>query len=207
MFTDSIARSASEIATQNAVKAMREVDLDRQITDRQVHVTLVGGQRLNSGRSAAPRPVQTCVYIVQVPDWRPPAGPTRSDCVTHERDLNVIASERRVVAPNQIQQLQFKASGLRDLWLLIDADFAQPQSDYVPLRLRIEGHGMLHLAAWVDGSGIYDGRQPLPLPPPTEAHSDTAPASIASNPGWRSIDPAPSPARAAPARAPADGSR
>lgn len=157
MLTDSLARSASEMATQNAVKAIREVDLDRQ-----VDVTLIGGRALNTGRGTVSRPVQTCIYVVQNADWRPPPALGTGECVGRERDSAVIAVERRVVAPNQVQQFQLKAPGVREAWVMVDADFAFRPADYVPLGLRIEGHGLVRVSAWLDGNDIFDGRQPRP---------------------------------------------
>lgn len=155
MLTDSLTRSASEIATQNAVKAIREVDMDRQ-----VDVTLIGGRVLNTTPDAVSRPVKACVYLVQNPDWRPPSTLDGGDCANREQNTSLIAAERRVVAPGQIQQFQLKAPGAREAWLLIDADFAVRPPDYAPLSLRVEGRGVVRMSAWVDGNTIFDGRRP-----------------------------------------------
>lgn len=174
-FTDSIARSASDIATQNAVKAMRDVDLDRQ-----VHVTLAGGSRLNPGRNAAPRPVQLCVYVVQTSDWRPAVQGDQTGCVTKERDVNIVGSSRLLLAPMQIQQTQMQVSGMRELWVVVDADFAQRPVDYAPLRMKIEGRGWVHLSGWAEGSALYDGRQPIPalVAPSSEVTAPTVASTL-----------------------------
>ena len=180
MFTNSVARSASEIATQNAVKAIREVDLDRQ-----VDVTLIGGRELNLGRGSVARPVQACVYVVQSPDWRPPSL-GGAGCASRERDSSLIAAERRMVAPNQVQQFQVKAPGVREAWLVVDADFASRPVDYVPLNLRIEGHGTIRVSAWLEGNAIFDARQPLPV---RVAAEPAAPVPLAAPVATRPVQP------------------
>lgn len=185
-FTDSIARSASDIATQNAVKAMRDVDLDRQ-----VHVTLAGGSRLNPGRNAAPRPVQLCVYVVQTSDWRPAVQGDQTGCVTKERDVNIVGSSRLLLAPMQIQQTQMQVSGMRELWVVVDADFAQRSVDYAPLRMKIEGRGWVHLSAWVEGNALFDGRYPVPASALATPDNAPAPAQAAAPAPWYDTRPAP----------------
>jgi type VI secretion system protein VasD len=155
--TDSIARRASEMVTQKAMNSMNEVDLDRQ-----VHLTLVGGAHLNPGRNSAPRPAQICIYVVQTSDWRPAQQAEQSVCMSKEKDVNIVAATRLLLAPQQIQQTQLQVSGMRELWVVVDAEFAQRPVDYVPLRMKVEGRGWVHLSAWVEGTGIYDGKVQLP---------------------------------------------
>jgi type VI secretion system protein VasD len=155
--TDSIARRASEMVTQKAMSTMSEVDLDRQL-----HLTLVGGAHLNPGRNSAPRPVQVCIYVVQSSDWRPAQQADQSVCMSKEKDVNIVAATRLLLAPQQIQQTQLQVSGMRELWVVVDAEFAQRPVDYAPLRMKVEGRGWVHLSAWVEGTAIYDGKRPLP---------------------------------------------
>jgi type VI secretion system protein VasD len=155
--TDSIARRASEMVTQKAMSGMSSIDMDRQL-----HLTLVGGARLNPGRNTAPRPVQICVYVVQTSDWRPAQQADQSVCMGKEKDVNIVASARLLLAPQQIQQTQLQVTGMRELWVVVDAEFAQRPVDYAPLRMKVDGHGWVHLSAWVEGTAIYDGKHPLP---------------------------------------------
>ncbi len=180
-FTDSIARRASEMAAESAFRAAKEVELNRRL-----HLTLVGGPHLNQGKSALPKPVMACVYVVLSPDWRPPLQSNVGECGSKEKDAGLVASSKQLVAPNQIVQLEILLAATRDAWVVIDADFAQRPSNYLPLRLPVEGRGWVHLSAWLEGASLYDGKQPLPAPPivkePVSIATATEPSAAPEEP-------------------------
>ncbi|KVD75146.1 type VI secretion lipofamily protein [Burkholderia sp. ABCPW 14] len=131
---------------------------------RQLHVTLVGGGRLNVAPTGEPRPVQTCVYVVGAADWLPTQGSDDSSCASRGQDSTVVADSRHVIAPNQVLQFSLNLPRSGDLWLVTDADYARRPANYAPLRIRIEGRGLIHMAVWLDRDGIYNALLPGPVP-------------------------------------------
>ncbi|WP_126284134.1 type VI secretion lipoprotein TssJ [Burkholderia stagnalis] len=135
----------------------------KSVEPRQLHVTLVGGSRLNIGASGEPRPIQSCVYIVRAADWVPMANGD-SSCAGRDLDGTVVTASRHVIAPNQVLQFWIEVPSSGEIWLVADADYAQRSAQYTPLRIRIEGSGVIHLAVWLDRSGIYNASLPGPVP-------------------------------------------
>lgn len=159
---------------------------------RQLHVTLVGGGQLNNSGGGA-RPVQVCLYVVREANWLPPAGLEDSSCA--QRGREVAAESRHVVAPNQVQQVLLPASGSDPVWLLADADFASKPPGYAPLRIRVDGRQLIHLAVLLERNRIVDALRPAaaPLAEAAAAAAQAAPPSPAK-PGrkpWRKTRKAP----------------
>lgn len=184
-FTDSIARRASEMAADSAFKAAKDIELNRRL-----HLTLVGGPHLNQGRGSQPRPVMACVYVALSSDWKPPLQTAVGECGSREKDPGLVASSRQVVAPHQIVQLEIPLVGVKEAWLVIDADFAQRPSSYLPLRLPLEGRGWVHQSAWLDGTSLYDGKHPLPQ---VTAVKEPTPEPALSEPVVNREEPMPTP--------------
>ncbi len=134
----------------------------KTVEPRQLHVTLVGGSRLNVGASGEPRPVQSCVYIVRAADWVPMASGD-SSCAGRDQDGTVVTASRHVIAPNQVLQFWIDVPRSGEIWLVVDADYAQRPTQFAPLRIRIEGSGEIHLAVWLDRNGIYNASLPGPV--------------------------------------------
>ncbi|CAG9269910.1 Type VI secretion lipofamily protein [Burkholderia cepacia] len=122
---------------------------------RQLHVTLLGGSRVNVGADGEPRPIQTCLYIVNAVDWVPMASED-SSCVGRDQDGTVIAVSRHVIAPNQVLQLWIDVPRSGEIWLVADADYARRSAKYVPMRMQVDGSGVTHLTVRLDRNGIYD---------------------------------------------------
>ncbi|WP_082710147.1 type VI secretion lipoprotein TssJ [Burkholderia sp. TSV86] len=135
----------------------------KSVEPRQLHVTLIGGSRLNLSPSGEPRPVETCVYIVRMADWVPMASAGDSSCAGRDQDA-VVSSSRHVIAPNQVLQFWIDVPTKGEIWLVADADYAQRPAQYAPLRLRVDGSGVIHLAVWFDAGGIYNALLPGPVP-------------------------------------------
>ncbi|AIP65400.2 type VI secretion lipoprotein TssJ [Burkholderia thailandensis] len=131
---------------------------------RQLHVTLVGGSRLNAAPTGEARPIQTCVYVVTAADWLPTQGGDDSSCASRGQDSTVVADSRHVIAPNQVLQFSLNLPRSGDIWLVADADYARRPANYGPLRVRIEGRGLIHMAVWLDRDGIYNALLPGPVP-------------------------------------------
>jgi type VI secretion system protein VasD len=157
----------------------------KPIEPRQLHVTLVGGSRLNVGVSGEPRPIQSCVYIVRAADWVPMTN-ADGPCAGKDQEGTVLTVSRHVIAPNQVLQFWIDVPRDGEIWLVADADYAQRPAQYAPLRVRIEGRGVLHQAVWLDRSGIYNASLPgaVPLPP------DAPVAARAPNPDAATDKPA-----------------
>ncbi|VWC16349.1 type VI secretion lipoprotein TssJ [Burkholderia lata] len=134
----------------------------KNVEPRQLHVTLVGGSRLNVSASGEPRPVQACLYIVRAADWVPMASGD-SSCAGRDQDGTVVTVSRHVIAPQQVLQFWVDVPRSGEIWLVADADYAQRSARYAPLRVRIEGRGEIHLAVWLDRSGIYNASLPGPV--------------------------------------------
>ncbi|KVQ20002.1 type VI secretion system-associated lipoprotein [Burkholderia ubonensis] len=135
----------------------------KSIEPRQLHVTLIGGSRLNVGASGEPRPVQSCVYIVRSADWVPMTSGD-SSCSGRDQDGTVVTASRHVIAPNQVLQFWVDVPRSGEIWLVTDADYAERPAQYAPLHVRIEGGGVIHLSVWLDRSGIYNASLPGPVP-------------------------------------------
>ncbi len=128
------------------------------VKERSVYVTLVGAHRLNQSTGGSARSVQTCLYLAKDATWSPGLRAESSTCLTPMQDANIIASERRIMVPDQLQQISFTLSTDYDLWLVVDADFAERAVDYEPLRMRIKSNlPATNLAVWLDAHCIYDG--------------------------------------------------
>jgi len=117
----------------------------KNVEPRRLHVTLVGSNRLNPGVNGDSRPVQSCIYIVRVADWVP-MGSNDSSCAGRDQDGSVLAASRHVIAPNQVLQFWIEVPRTGEIWLLADADYAQRPPNYAPLRVRIDGQEVIHLA-------------------------------------------------------------
>ncbi|AUH51030.1 type VI secretion system-associated lipoprotein [Chromobacterium sp. ATCC 53434] len=131
---------------------------------RELHVTLMGGGQLNNNGNG-PRPVQVCIYVVRDASWLPSSDFDDSSCTPRERSREVLTSARSVIAPDQAQQLLLPASGTDPVWLLVDADFAARPPDYAPLRIRVDGRQLIHLAVLLDRNRLYDALHPAAPPP------------------------------------------
>ncbi|ABC36097.1 lipoprotein, putative [Burkholderia thailandensis E264] len=127
-------------------------------------MTLVGGSRLNAAPTGEARPIQTCVYVVTAADWLPTQGGDDSSCASRGQDSTVVADSRHVIAPNQVLQFSLNLPRSGDIWLVADADYARRPANYGPLRVRIEGRGLIHMAVWLDRDGIYNALLPGPVP-------------------------------------------
>lgn len=136
--------------TQDALRLLRE----QVKPDHNVVVTLVGGTRLNPGAKGTPRPVRVCVYLTSMSDWAPPPGDTENGCVTLERETSLLASQRRILAPEQLLQLSLVAPGGRDSWIVVDADFGERAPGYKPLRLPVDNQERVQVNAWLDGNRV-----------------------------------------------------
>lgn len=135
----------------------------KNVEPRRLHVTLVGSNRLNPGVNGDSRPVQSCIYIVRVADWVP-MGSNDSSCAGRDQDGSVLAASRHVIAPNQVLQFWIEVPRTGEIWLLADADYAQRPPNYAPLRVRIDGQEVIHLAVLLERSGIYNASLPGPVP-------------------------------------------
>ncbi|TCW77482.1 type VI secretion system-associated lipoprotein [Burkholderia sp. SRS-46] len=152
----------------------------KTVEPRQLHVTLVGGSHLNVGASGESRPIQSCVYIVRAADWVPMANGDAS-CSGRDQDGTVVTASRHVIAPNQVIQFWVDVPRSGEIWLVADADYAQRPAQYAPLRIRIEGGGVIHLAVWLDRSGIYNASLPGPVPLDRPAAASAASANGAAD--------------------------
>lgn len=158
---------------------------------RQLHVTLVGGGQLNNSGGGA-RPVQVCLYVVREANWLPPAGLEDSSCA--QRGREVAAESRHVVAPNQVQQVLLPASGSDPVWLLADADFASKPPGYAPLRIRVDGRQLIHLAVLLERNRIVDALRPAAAPladTPASTPAASPPPAKPSRKPWRKTRKAP----------------
>lgn len=131
---------------------------------RQLHVTLVGGSHLNVSASGEARPIQACLYVVRAADWLPTPGGDDSSCASRGQDSTVVADSRHVIAPEQVLQFSLDLPRSGELWLVTDADYARRPPNYAPLRIRIEGRGLIHQVVWLDRDGIYNASLPGPVP-------------------------------------------
>lgn len=122
--------------------------------ERRVHVTLIGASILNTGRTGESRPVQVCAYLVQMPNWLPEAT-GKPECVSGR---DVLASVRRVLAPDQALQFSIDVSRASDIWLIIDADYAKTPAGYMPLRVPVKNSGWSHIAVRLDDEGVHDAQ-------------------------------------------------
>jgi len=147
------------------------------VEPRQLHVTLVGGSRLNVGANGEPRPIRACVYIVRTADWVPMATPGDSSCAGRDQEGAVVTTSRHVIAPNQVLQFWIDVPRNGETWVMVDADYAQRPAQYAPLRVRVEGSGVIHLAVWLDRSGIYNAS----LPGPVQFNQDPSAPDTASS--------------------------
>ncbi|MBB5413879.1 type VI secretion system protein VasD [Paraburkholderia sp. HC6.4b] len=141
---------------------------------RQLHVTLVGGSRLNVSASGEPRPIQACIYVVSAADWLPAPGGDDSSCASRGQDSTVVAESRHVIAPDQVLQFSLDLPRSGELWLVTDADYARRPPNYAPLRIRIEGRGLIHQAVWLDRDGIYNASLPGAVPATRADESQSA---------------------------------
>ena len=174
ILTNSIARSASDIATQNMIRVLKEVD-----GDKTVHLTVAGASALNSARDGTSRPLAYCVYLVRSAEWSPSGVDSEEGaCVTRERDAQIIQSERLIVAPNQLQQSQYKLMSSSDLWLVLTGDYGYAPSGTTLFRQAISGRGWIHTSVWATAQGFYTGGAPLP-PESFAGHVTSRPATVA----------------------------
>jgi predicted component of type VI protein secretion system len=158
ILTNSIARSASDIATQNMMRVVKEVD-----GDKTVHLTVAGASALNLARDGTSRPLAYCVYLVRSAEWAPSGVDSEAGaCVTRERDAQIIQSERLIVAPNQMQQSQYKLMNSSDLWLVLTGDYGYAPNGSTVFRQSISGRGWIHTSVWATAQGFYTGGAPLP---------------------------------------------
>jgi len=158
ILTNSIARSASDIATQNMMRVVKEVD-----GDKTVHLTVAGASALNLARDGTSRPLAYCVYLVRSAEWAPSGVDSEAGaCVTRERDAQIIQSERLIVAPNQLQQSQYKLMNSSDLWLVLTGDYGYAPNGSTVFRQSISGRGWIHTSVWATAQGFYTGGAPLP---------------------------------------------
>ena len=155
----STTRSATSEGRATITEAQETMRFLRQTTgkpDKRVLVTLVGGHRLNMGSKGAARPVKVCVYLSTASGWTPPIDTPDGECITREREPSLLASERRVLAPEQLLQLSFTAPGARDSWVVVDADFGDRSADYRTLRLPVENQDLVQVNAWLDNNRVND---------------------------------------------------
>lgn len=124
--------------------------------DRRVLVTLVGGHRLNMGSRGSARPVKVCIYLSITAGWAPPIDVPEGECITREREPSLLSSERRVLAPDQLLQLNFTAPGARDSWVVVDADFGDRSVDYRAFRMPVENQELVQVNAWLDSNRVVD---------------------------------------------------
>ncbi|MDN7638805.1 type VI secretion lipoprotein TssJ [Burkholderia cepacia] len=144
----------------------------RDVEPRQLHVTMIGGGHLNAGASGKPRPIQACMYVVRTADWVPMTTAGDSSCAGRDQEGAVVTTSRHVIAPNQVLQFGLDVPRGGEIWLVTDADYAQRPAQYAPLRMRIEGSGLIHLVVWLDRSGIYNASLPGPVPISLDSASD-----------------------------------
>ncbi len=178
MLTNTIARSASDIATQNMMRVVKEVEGDKTI-----HITVVGHAQLNPSRDGTPRPLAYCTYLVRAADWRPAVEPEAGQCVGKERDPLIVDVSRSIVAPNQIQQQQFRLQGTFDLWLVMTADYGVNAVERNLYRQMLSGRGWIHNTVWATATGFFGGAQPLgaeALPKSPEPQTTSARAGEAA---------------------------
>jgi hypothetical protein len=84
----------------------------------------------------------------------PPIEDQDSGCVALEKDSSLLASQRRILAPEQLLQLSLVAPGTRDSWVLVDADFGARAAGYKPLRLPVENQERVQINAWLDDNRV-----------------------------------------------------
>jgi hypothetical protein len=87
-------------------------------------------------------------------DWLPPIEDQDSGCVALEKDSSLLASQRRILAPEQLLQLSLVAPGTRDSWVLVDADFGARAAGYKLLRLPVENQERVQINAWLDDNRV-----------------------------------------------------
>lgn len=114
----------------------------------------MGGHRLNPVGKGAARPVQVCVYLSTTANWIPPADVPEGACTPRDKDSSLLASERRILAPEQLLQLSFLAPGTRDSWVVVDADFGERAADYKSLRLQVDNQEAVQINAWLDANRV-----------------------------------------------------
>ena len=147
-------------AILEAQETMRFLRQQQEHPDRHILVSLIGGNRLNQGSRSAPRPVKVCVYLSTTSDWIPPVDVPESACVTREREASLLASERRILAPDQLLQLNFIAPGTRDSWVVVDADFSERAPDYTALRIPVDNREQVQVNAWLDANRLSNANAP-----------------------------------------------
>lgn len=136
----------------------------RAESSRQLHMTLVGGSRLNVSASGTARPVQVCVYVASSAEWAPMGATGNASCADQDQSGLVAPPSRHVIAPDQLLQFWIEAPRTGDIWIVVDADYAPRPARYAPLRMRVNGSGVIHLAVWLDRNGIYNALRPGPVP-------------------------------------------
>jgi hypothetical protein len=83
-------------------------------------------------------------------EWAPRADSPEGGCVSKESDTRLLASERRILAPEQLLHLSLLAPGGRDSWIVVDADFGKQATGYKPLRLPVENLELVQMSVWLD---------------------------------------------------------
>jgi len=162
---DSLTRTASQVMQEKA---------------RNVTLTLVGGHQLNQSSSGVARPVKTCIYLVKSPVWAAGLLGESSACLTPTQDLHIVASERRIIVPDQLQQISFTLTSDEDLWVLVDADFSESSDNCEPLKLQLNSNeDISNRAVWFDLHCVVDGlAQNYANQPPRYKARSIAPTSL-----------------------------
>ena len=125
--------------------------------DKRVQITMAGGRSLNPGNRGNARPVMVCVCLSTTANWTPPADVPEGSCVARERDSDLLASERRILAVNQSLQVNLVAPGARDSWVVLDADFSDRTLDYKAFRTKVDGKDTVQINVWLDNKQIGSG--------------------------------------------------
>lgn len=120
---------------------------------RPFSLTLLGGGALNKTDRGVARPVQICVYLVKGRKWLPPLIKEESSCLEKSSDSGFIHGSRILLAPNDVKLIDFDINPKDDYWIVLDADFSKPASDYVPYFFKI-GERDVNLYINIDGSKI-----------------------------------------------------
>ena len=147
--------SPSIAETQEALRLLRQ----QVKPDRHVVVSLVGGPRLNPGSKGVARPVRVCVYLTNMADWAPRVNDPESGCMAMDREASLLASERRILAPEQLLQINLVAPGTRDSWVVVDADFGEHAAGYKPFRLPVENRELVQISAWLDTNRVSNASE------------------------------------------------
>lgn len=156
------AASEGRSTISDAQETMRFLRQQQAKPDKRVLVTLVGGHRLNPGGKGTPRPVQVCVYLSTTSSWSPTADFPEGGCTTREQDPAILASERRVLAPEQLLQLSFFAPSSRDSWVIVDADFGERAADYKSFRIAVDNQDMVQINTWLDSNRVNNANSYRP---------------------------------------------